>query len=96
MNTMLISFRAPQNLWGEEMLTFNYILNNVHHKKLGRKPYKLWKGKKSSYKCLKMWGCLIKVAIPNLKKVKIWIKIMDYVFLEYADNNNTYWFLIYK
>jgi hypothetical protein len=29
------------------MLTFNYILNNVPHKKLGRKLYELWKGKKA-------------------------------------------------
>ena len=28
-NSMLVSSRAPQNLWGEALLTTNYILNRV-------------------------------------------------------------------
>ena len=29
MNNMLIGLGAPQNLWREAFLTFNYILNKV-------------------------------------------------------------------
>ena len=36
MNAMLISSGAPQNLWGEAILTANSILNKVSHKKLKR------------------------------------------------------------
>ena len=35
---MLVSSGAPQNLWGEALLTANYILNRVPHKKLGFIP----------------------------------------------------------
>ena len=34
MNAMLISSGLPQNMWGEAILTVNYLLNKV---------YELWK-----------------------------------------------------
>ena len=40
-NSMLVSSEAPQNLWGEALLTANYILNRVPHKKLGLIPFEL-------------------------------------------------------
>jgi len=55
-NSMLVSSRAPQNLWGEALLTANYILNRVPHKKLGLIPFDLWHGRTLSYDYLKMWG----------------------------------------
>ena len=39
MNVMLISSRLPQNLWGEALLSANYILNKLPHKKLDKTPY---------------------------------------------------------
>ena len=33
---MLVSSGAPHNLWGEALLTVNYILNRVPHKKFGQ------------------------------------------------------------
>ena len=33
MNAMLISSRLPQNMWGEVILSTNYLLNNVLKKK---------------------------------------------------------------
>ena len=38
-NSMIVSSGAPQNLWGEALLTVNYILNRVPHKKLGLIPF---------------------------------------------------------
>jgi len=40
-NSMLVSSEAPQNLWREALLTANYILNKVLHKKLGLIPFEL-------------------------------------------------------
>lgn len=96
MNAMLISSGAPQNLWGEAILTANYILNKVPHKKLDKTPYELWKGRKPSFKYLKVWGCLAKVAIPDPKKVRIGPKTVDCVFIGYAYNSSAYRFLVHK
>jgi hypothetical protein len=38
MNVMLIRLRAPHNLLGEAILTINYIINKVPHKKLEKIP----------------------------------------------------------
>uniref|UniRef100_A0A2N9F9L9 Integrase catalytic domain-containing protein n=1 Tax=Fagus sylvatica TaxID=28930 RepID=A0A2N9F9L9_FAGSY len=96
MNAMLISSGLPQNLWGEAILSANYILNKLPQKKLDKTPYELWKGRTPSYQFLKVWGCLAKVAVPIPKKVKIGPKTVDCVFIGYAHNSSAYRFLIHK
>ena len=96
MNALLLSFGLPQNLWGEAILSANYILNRIPHKKTNKSSYKLWKGRRPSYKYLKVWGCLAKVAVPIPKKVKIGPKTVDCVFIGYAHNSSAYRFLIHK
>ena len=39
MNAMLISFGLPQNMWGEIILSSNYLLNKVPLKKKEKIPY---------------------------------------------------------
>lgn len=96
MNAMLISSGAPRNLWGEALFSANYILNKLLHKKLNKTPYELWKGKQPSYKFLKVWGCLAKVAIPDPKRIKIGPRTVDCIFLGYAVNSSAYRFLVHK
>ena len=96
MNALLLSSGLPQNLWGEAILSANYILNRIPHKKTNKSPYELWKGRRPSYKYLKVWGCLAKVAVPIPKKVKIGQKTVDCVFIGYANNSSAYRFLIHK
>ena len=83
MNALLLSSGLPQNLWGEAILS-------------NKSPYELWKGRRPSYKYLKVWGCLDKVAVPIPKKVKIGPKTVDCVFIGYAHNSSAYRFLIHK
>ena len=59
-------------------------------------PYELWKWRKPSYKYLKVCGCLAEVVVPSLKKVKIGPKIVECVFIIYANNSSAYRLLIYK
>ena len=40
-NAMFISFDLPQNLWGEAILSTNYILNKLPRKKTKKTPYEL-------------------------------------------------------
>ena len=96
MNALLLSSGLPKNFLGEAILSANYILNRMPQKKSNQSLYELWKGRRPSYKYLRLWGRLAKVAIPIPKKVKIGPKIVDFVFIGYAHNSNTYCFLIHK
>lgn len=96
MNAMLISSGAPRNLWGESLFSANYILNKLLHKKFNKTLYELWKGKQPSYKFLKVWGCLAKVAIAYPKRIKIGPRTVDCIFLGYAINSSAYRFLVHK
>ena len=71
MHAMLVSFGLPQNMWGEIILSANYLLNKIPKKKVENTPYELWRGRQPSYKHLRVWGCLAKVAVSPPKKVKI-------------------------
>ena len=86
MNAMLLSSGLPQNLWGEAILSANYVFNRILHKKTNSTLYELWKGRPPSYKYLKVWRCLAKVEVlvPIPKKTKIGQKTMDCVFIGYA------------
>ena len=94
MNAMLISLGLPQNLWGEALLSANYILNKLPHKKLDNPPYSLWKGRSPSYKYLKVWECLAKVMVLIPKRIKIGPKTIDCIFIGYAINSSAYCFLV--
>ena len=93
---MLTSSGVPQNLWGEALLSTNYVLNKLPHKRLDKTPYELWKGHVPSYKYLKVWGCLTKVMVPKPKKVRIGLKTVDCIFIGYAHNSSAYQFLVHK
>ena len=43
MNALLVSSSAPNNLWGEALLTACFLQNRIPHKKTGLSPYELWK-----------------------------------------------------
>ena len=96
MNALLISFGLPQNMCGEAVLTANYILNIVPCKKLDKTSYELFKCGRPAYNFLRTWGCLAKVAVPPPKKEKIGLKIIDRVFIGYAQNSCAYRFLVYE
>ncbi|XP_075475893.1 uncharacterized protein LOC142514930 [Primulina tabacum] len=53
MNALLLSSGLPQNMWGEAVLTANYLLNKVPQKKQDKSPYELWKGRSPSYQYLR-------------------------------------------
>ena len=82
---MLISYKLPQNMWGEPILSSNYLLNKIPQKIEEKTPYELWKGRRPSYKYSRVWGCQAKVIVPTPKKMKI-----CHIFIEYAHNSNAY------
>jgi hypothetical protein len=49
-----------------------------------------------SYKYLKVQGPFTNIGVSYPKKLKIWPKFMDYVFIEYAYNSSGDQFLVHK
>ena len=94
-NAMLISSGLSQNMWGEAILSANYLLNKIPHKEKDETPYELWMGRKPSYKYLRVWGCLAKVVVPLPKTQKIGPKMVDCIFIGYAHHSSAYRFLVY-
>ena len=81
-------------LGGEAVLTACYILNRVPHKKLDKSPYEMWKGFAPNLNYLKVWGCLAKVGLPDVKKPTIGPKTIDTLFIGYAQNSAAYRFIV--
>ena len=95
-NAILISSSLSQNLWKEAILSSNYVLNKIPYKKTNKTPHELWKCHKPSNKYLKAWRCLAEGAISDPKRVKIWPKTIDCVFIEYTNNSSVYRFLVHN
>ncbi|KAJ0850834.1 putative RNA-directed DNA polymerase [Helianthus annuus] len=96
MNAMLISSGVSHELWGEAILSANYLLNRIPLKKRDETPYELWKRKKPSYKYLKVWGCLAKVTVPPPKALRIGPKTVDCIFIGYAHQSSAHRFLVHE
>ena len=95
-NAMLVSSGVNQNMWGDAILSANYLLNKIPHKKKDETPYELWWKRKPSYEYLKVWGCLAKVVVPLPKAQKIGPKTVDCIFIGYADHSSAYRFLVHE
>lgn len=97
MDAMLVSSWAPWTCEKKLSSSFIYhIQNKIPHKKIGKTPYKLWKGYTSNITYLKVWGCLAKVPFLELKKQKLGLKNVYTVFMRYLENSATNMFLVIK
>jgi len=96
MNAMLISFNAPGNLRGETFLTTCVLQNRIPHKKIGKTPYKWWKGYQPNLKYLRVWRGLAKVMSHDPKKRKIGSKTSDCLCLGYVEDSVSYKFFIFN
>ena len=96
MNAMLISSGMSQDMWGEAILSANFLLNKIPFKNKDITPHELWWGQKSSYKYLKVWGCLAKVIVTPPKALRIGPKTVDCIFIGYANNGTSHRFLVYE
>ncbi|KAL2250125.1 UNVERIFIED_CONTAM: Retrovirus-related Pol polyprotein from transposon TNT 1-94 [Sesamum indicum] len=95
-NSLLLTSRLPKYLWGEALNTTCHILNRVPLKHNTSTPFELWKGRKSSLKYFRVWGCLAKVLNPEHKRKKLGPKTVDAVFLGYVETSYALRFLVIK
>jgi hypothetical protein len=96
MNTILFSSGLSTNMWGEAIFTTCHIQKMVPHKKIGKTPYEFWEGHKPNLEYLKVWGCLAKVMLLELKKRKCDSRTCDCVFIGYVCNSSCYRILVIK
>ena len=54
MNSLFVSASAPNNLWGEAILSVCHLQNRISYKKTGKTPYELWKCHAPNLKYLKV------------------------------------------
>ena len=96
MNVMLVSLGGPLKFWGETILFACHIQNRIPYKRIGKTPYKLWKGYAPNIAYLKMRECLAKILFLEPKKQKLGFKTFDTMFIGYAENSAVYRFLVTK
>ena len=96
MNAMLISSGVNREMWGDAILSANYLLNKIPLKNRDETPYELWRKRKPSYKYLKVWGCLAKVIVPPPKALRIGPKTVDCIFIGYAHQSSAHRFLVHE
>ncbi|KAL0410796.1 UNVERIFIED_CONTAM: Retrovirus-related Pol polyprotein from transposon TNT 1-94 [Sesamum latifolium] len=95
-NSLLLTSELSKYLWGEALNTACHILNKVPLKHNMSTLYELWKGRKSSLKYFRVWGCLAKVLVPEHKRKKLGPKTIDVVFLGYVETSYALRFLAIK
>ncbi|KAL8124691.1 hypothetical protein AgCh_012369 [Apium graveolens] len=95
-NSMLINSGLPKYMWGEALNTACHILNRVPLKHMDKTPLELWKGRMTSLKYLRVWGCLAKVLVPEHKRKKLGPKTVDCIFLGYLETTTAMRFLVLK
>ena len=91
MNALMINSDSPRFI-----LTANKIINSVPHINTQSIPYELWKGRNSNLKYSKVLWCLAIIEVPLPKKMKIGLKMVDCVFIEYVVNSKAYRLLVPK
>ena len=95
MNAMLISSGMSEDMWGDALLSANFVQNLIPRKGKDKTPYELWTGIKPSYKRLRVWGCLAKVVVTPPKRLLIGPKTVDCVFIGYTRLDGPLRFLVY-
>ena len=70
----MLSFSGlSEGIWGEAMLTANYVLNRVPNKRNKVTPYELWHKKAPNLSYFRIWGCRAVVRLPEPKR-RIWVR----------------------
>ena len=89
--SLLLKSSRPHRMWGEVLLTANYLKNRSPTAVLNITPFEMWTGKSLRLNHLKVFGCLAFVQIPKEKqKSKLSCKAEPLVFVGYDENEKSY------
>ena len=90
--TMLVHAGVPLNLWGEAVVTANYLKNRLPTKALKGyvTPYEKWFGRKPDVSHLKVFGCIAYAHVPDVLRRKLDEKAIKLRFIGYDQNTKGY------
>ena len=89
-NSMILSAKLPNNLWGEALLSACHIHNRIPSRKAKVSPYELWNGRKPNLNYIKVWGCLAFYRVIDPQRTKLGFRALKSVFVGYAENSKAY------
>ncbi|KAL8107110.1 hypothetical protein AgCh_023776 [Apium graveolens] len=84
------------NASAPQVLEVGNVDLKVPLKYMDKTPYALWKKRKTSLSYLRVWGFFAKVLVPEHKRKKLGLKIIDCIFLGYLKTTTTMRFLVLK
>jgi hypothetical protein len=87
---MLLDAELPQELWGEAAMTANYLRNLLPDKNNSKSPEELWSGRKPTMAHLRVWGCLVYMAIPQALRHKLDAVSKPSTFIGYEESTRQY------
>ncbi|GJU89708.1 zinc finger, CCHC-type containing protein [Tanacetum coccineum] len=93
-NFMLSYLGLSEGFWGEAMLAACYLLNKVPNKRNKTTPCELRYKKQPNLSYLRVWGCRAIVRLPDPKRKTLGEKVIDCIFVGYAENSKAYRFYV--
>ena len=89
-NRLLIHANFQKFLWGEAVMTANFLQNRLPTSLIEKTPYELWNNKKPKLNFLKTYGCKALIHIPNEKRSKFDNRSKVYYFVGSSQNSKGY------
>lgn len=90
---MIADANLSCKLWGEAVLTANYIQNRIETRSNNNIPFEIWEGKKVDINQFEVFGSEAHVLIPGQKRKKLDQKTEVLLFMGYSDESKALRFL---
>ncbi|KAK9913445.1 hypothetical protein M0R45_037261 [Rubus argutus] len=90
--SMMCASGLPTFLWGEALLTANYLTNRTTSKSVSSTPFELWCGRKPSFYHLHVWGCKAEAKPYNPQLGKLDSKTVSAFFIGYPERSKGFKF----
>ena len=86
--SILSDAQLPNSFWGDAVVYTAYILNRIPSRATDEclTPYQLYTGNIPNISHIRIFGCKAYVHIPDEKRRKLDVKLLEYIFLGYASN----------
>lgn len=79
-------------MWGEALLTANYLTNRTPSKSVSSTPFEIWCGRKPSFYHLHVWGCKAEAKPYNPQLGKLDSKTVSAFFIGYPERSKGFKF----
>lgn len=87
---LLNDAKLPNYLWGEALMTANYLQNRLVSRCIPKTPFEMWENRKPDVSNLKIFGSTAYTLIPKEKLKKLDSRSQKLTFVGYDDNTKGY------